>query len=93
MFKVFAEYQGNSLVTELPRDVYNLRAEFGRIGYTQPLSKIPLMMDEDADLQLHIYPYSELEQALFGKIAEGDTLLQLKVVASYVENRSYLLNA
>ena len=89
MFKVFAEYQGNSLVTELPRDVYNLRAEFGSIGYTQSLTKIPLLMDEDADLQLHIYPYSELEQAVFGKIAEGDTLLQLNVVARYLENRSW----
>ena len=93
MFRVFAEYQGNSLVTELPRDVYNLRAEFGSIGYTQSLTKFPLLMDEDADLQLYIYPYSELEQAVFGKIAEGDTLLQLNVVARYLENRSYLLDA
>ena len=93
MFKVFAEYQGNSLITELPRDVYNLRAEFGSIGYTKPLTKIPLMMDEDADLQLHIYPYSDLDQAVFSKIAEGDTLLQLNVVARYLENRSYLLDA
>ena len=92
MFKIFAEYQGNSLITELPRSVYNLREEFSSIGYTKALSKIPLMMDEDAELQLHIYPYSDLDQAVFGKIAEGDTLLQLNTVARYLESRGYLLD-
>ncbi len=86
MFKVFADFQGNSLITELPRIPYDLVDEFGSIGYTQPLSAIPVMMDEDAQLQLHIYPSSELEQAVFAKIAKGDTLLQLNTVAHYLEN-------
>lgn len=92
MFKVFAEYQGNTLITELPHDVYNLRAEFSSIGYTKPLSEITLLMDEDAEMQLHIYPYSDLDQAVFGKIAEGDTLLQLNTVARYLESRGHLLD-
>ena len=93
MFRVFAEFQGNTLITELPHNVYDLRDEFSSIGYTEPLSKIPVMMDDDDELEIQIYPDEDLEQAVFGKIAKGDTLLQLNTVARYLESRSYFLDA
>lgn len=93
MFRVFAEYQGNTLITELPHNVNDLRDEFGSIGYTEPLSKIPVMMDVNDELEIQIYPDGDLEQAVFSKIAKGDTLLQLNTVARYLESRSYFLDA
>lgn len=47
MFTIIAYYGENSLITDLPKAVYDLRDEFAAIGYTKPLREVPVMLDAD----------------------------------------------
>ena len=93
MYRIFADYQGNTLITDIPRDLYALKEDFASIGYVQPLGKTPIMPEEDSELELHIYPDGELEQAAFRKCKPEDTLLMLNKMAGYLEDHAYRFTA
>ena len=93
MIQIFAEYQGNSLITDIPRDLYALKEDFASIGYLKPLGETPIMPDEDSELELNIYPDGELEQAAFRKCKPEDTLLMLNKAAQYLEDHAYSFTA
>lgn len=88
MFKIFAEYGGNTLITDIPRDLYALKEDFASIGYLKPLAETPIFPDEDSELELNIYPDSELEQAAFRKCKPEDSLLMLNKTAQYLANHA-----
>lgn len=93
MFKIFAEYQGNTTITDIPRDLYSLKEDFASIGYLEPLGKTPIFPEEDSELELNIYPDGELEQAAFRKCKPEDTLLMLNKTAQYLEDHAYSFTA
>lgn len=92
MFTVFVKYQKNSALLELPCEAHKIREVLSSIGYTGRLADIPLLTDENAELILKIYPYSETEKAVCSKAAESDTLLQLNTLANYLD-RQYSIEA
>ena len=66
MFTIIAYYGENSLITDLPKAVYDLRDEFASIGYTKPLREIPVMSDED-ELEINVSPQDAVGQTVLQK--------------------------
>ena len=93
MFRIIADYLGNTLITDIPRDLYALKEDFASIGYAEPLGKTPIVPDEESDLELNIYPDGDLEQAAFRKCKPEDTLLMLNKMAGYLEDHAYSFTA
>ena len=93
MFRIHADYQGNTLITDVPRDLYDLKEDFASIGYGKPLGETPIMPDEDSELELNIYPDGELEQAAFRKCKPEDTLFMLNKTAQYLADHAYNFTA
>ncbi len=90
MFTVFVKYQKNSALLELPCEVHKIRDVLSSIGYQ--LSEIPLLTDENAELTVKVYPYSETEKAVCSKVAENDSLIDLNTLAEYLD-RQYSIEA
>ena len=92
MFTIIAYYGENSLITDLPKAVYDLRDEFASIGYTKPLREIPVMSDED-ELEINVSPQDAVGQAVLQKCRPEDTLLMLNTVAEYQEMHEHQFTA
>ena len=92
MFTVFVKYQENSAILKLPCSVRKIREVFSSIGYAGKISEIPVLTDENAELTVKIYPYSDLEKAVFSKASKSDAVLDLNTLAEYLE-RQYSIDA
>ena len=92
MFTVFVKYQENSAILKLPCSVRKIREVFSSIGYAGKISEIPVLTDENAELTVKIYPYSDLEKAVFSKASKSDAVLDLNTLAEYLE-RQYSVDA
>ena len=73
---------------DFPDDVYEIREHLSCIGYTGRLADVPVLTEEDAELQVTIYPYSDLEEAIFSKATKNDSLLGLNRLAKYLDRHS-----
>ena len=82
MFTVFIKYQENSAILKLPCSIRKIREVFGSIGYAGKISEIPVLTDENAELTVKIYPYSDLEKAAFSKASKNDTVSDLNILHS-----------
>ena len=87
MFTVFIKYQENSAILKLPCSIRKIREVFGSIGYTGKISEIPVLTNENAELTIKIYPYSDLEKAVFSKASKNDTDLDLNILAEYLDKQ------
>ncbi|MDE5885623.1 MAG: hypothetical protein K2H29_11180 [Oscillospiraceae bacterium] len=90
MFTVFVKYQKNSALLKLPCEVHKIRDVLSSIGCH--LSEIPVLTDENAELTVKVYPYSEMEKVVCSKITENDSLIDLNTLAKYLD-RQYSIEA
>lgn len=76
--------EGATLITEFPRDIYNLYEELQSVGIRSLPSKIKLTDDEDAPVQVKLYSDSDIGNHLILLMSENNNLEDVDTIVSSV---------
>ena len=86
MIEIKVEYDGNVLLTNVPKEKYKFADELGSIGLRMSPDKLILSNDNEQGYEIRFYSDSELEHEVVSRIGSEDTLSQLNELAYLIEN-------
>ena len=86
MIEIKVEYDGNVLLTNVPKEKYKFADELGSIGLRMSPDKLILSNDNEQGYEIQFYSDSELEHEVVSRIGSEDTLSLLNEMAYLIEN-------
>lgn len=86
MIKAVIKNEGNTLVTEFPKDYLSIYEELCSIGCRKALERIPLTDNEEDDIRVKLYSDSDFGNHLLRLFDEENTLADANTVCNIIED-------
>ncbi|MBR1384623.1 MAG: hypothetical protein IJ555_12570 [Ruminococcus sp.] len=83
MIRLKIEYDGNVLLTNVPKEKYKFVDELGSIGLRMSPDRLILSSENEQGYEIRFYSDSELEHELVSRIDSKDTLSQLNEAQNF----------
>lgn len=79
---------GDTMILDLPRDIYDIHEALLSVGISQPPHKIPLTNEDGDDVHVKLYAESEVGKHLLLTLTDQSTLADANLLSFVVDNAS-----